>query len=63
MISTVRSNALRKRNRYMVDHADFIIAVCHGRPSGTGETVTYARGRNGKSIIVIDPVTLAVKRL
>ena len=52
-----------KRNCYMVDHADFIIAVWDGRPSGTGETVTYARGRNGKSIIVIDPVTLAVKRL
>ena len=52
-----------KRNRYMVDHADFIIAVWDGRPSGTGKTVTYARGRNGKSIIVIDPVTLAIERL
>ena len=48
----------------MVDHADFIIAVWDGRPSGTGKTVTYARGRNGKSIIVIDcPVTLAIERL
>ena len=47
----------------VVDHADFIIAVWDGRPSGTGRTVTYARGRNGKSIIVIDPVTLAVERL
>ena len=50
-------------NEGMVDHADFIIAVWDGRPSGTGKTVTYARGRNGKSIIVIDPVTLAVRRL
>ena len=56
-------DCMDKRNCYMVDHADFIIAVWDGRPSGTGETVTYARGRNGKSIIVIDPVTLAVKRL
>ena len=63
MISTVRSNPLRKRNRYMVDHADFIIAVWDGRSSGTGKTVTYARGRNGKAIIVIDPVTLAIERL
>ena len=47
----------------MVDHADFIIAVWDGRPSGAGEPVTYARGRTGKSIIVIAPVTLAVKRL
>ena len=50
-------------NEGMVDHADFIIAVWDGRPSGTGKTVTYARGRNGKSIIVIDPVTLAIERL
>lgn len=56
-------DCMDKRNRYMVDHADFIIAVWDGRPSGTGKTVTYARGRNGKSIIVIDPVTLAVERL
>ena len=50
-------------NEGMVDHADFIIAVWDGRHSGTGKTVTYARGRNGKSIIVIDPVTLAIERL
>lgn len=56
-------DCMDKRNRYMVDHADFIIAVWDGRPSGTGKTVTYARGRNGKSIIVIDPVTLAIERL
>lgn len=52
-----------KRNRYMVDHADFIITVWDGKPSGTGKTVTYAQGRNGKHIIVIDLVTLAVERL
>ena len=52
-----------KRKRYMVDHADFIIAVWDGRPSGTGKTMTYARDRNEKSIIVIDPVTLASERL
>lgn len=56
-------DCMDKRNRYMVDHADFIIAVWDGRPSGTGKAVTYARGRTGKSIIAIDPVTLAVRRL
>ena len=56
-------DCMDKRNRYMVDHADFIIAVWDGRPSGMGKTVTYARGRDGKVIIVIDPVTLAVERL
>lgn len=56
-------DCMDKRNRYMVDHADFIIAVWDGRLSGMGKTVTYARGRDGKVIIVIDPVTLAVERL
>ena len=56
-------DCMDKRNRYMVDHADFIIAVWDGRPSGTGKTVTYAHGRSRKSIIVIDPVTLADERL
>ena len=56
-------DCMDKRNRYMVDHADFIIAVWDGRPSGTGKTVTYARGRSRKAIIMIDPVTLAVERL
>ena len=46
----------------MVDHADFILAVWNGKPSGTGRTVTYARGK-GRTVIVIDPVSLAVKRL
>ena len=51
-----------KRNRYMVDHADFILAVWNGKPSGTGRTVTYARGKK-RTVIVIDPVFLAVNRL
>ena len=35
-------DCMDKRNRYMVDHADFIIAVWDGRSSGTGKTVQYA---------------------
>ena len=27
----------------MVDHADIILAVWNGNPSGTGQTVWYAR--------------------
>jgi uncharacterized phage-like protein YoqJ len=55
-------DCMDKRNRYMVDHADFILAVWNGKPSGTGRTVTYARGKN-RTVIVIDPVSLAVNRL
>lgn len=55
-------DCMDKRNRYMVDHADFILAVWNGNPSGTGRTVTYARGKK-RTVIVIDPVFLAVNRL
>ena len=29
-------DCMDKRNRYMVDHADYILAVWNGCPSGTG---------------------------
>lgn len=54
-------DCMHKRNRYMVDEADYIIAVWDGRPSGTGKTVQYAR-RQGKPITVINPKTLAVEK-
>lgn len=56
------ADCMDKRNRYMVDHADYIIAVWDGKPSGTGKTVMYARSK-GKIIIKIDPTTLTVERL
>lgn len=46
-----------RRNRYMVDYADYLIAVWNGKPSGTGKTVRYAQ-RQGKPVITIDPYTL-----
>lgn len=55
-------DCLDKRNRYMVDHANFILAVWNGKPSGTGRTVTYAREKQ-RAVIVIDPVSLTVNRL
>ena len=36
-------DCLRKRNRYMVDHADIVLAVWNGSPSGTGQTVWFAQ--------------------
>ena len=53
-------DCMHKRNRYMVDQADYIIAVWDGRPSGTGTTVAYAQ-KQGKPIKVINPKTLEVQ--
>lgn len=55
-------DCMDKRNRYMVDHADYIIAVWDGKPSGTGKTVMYAQSK-GKVIIKVNPATLTVERL
>ncbi|MBD5560569.1 MAG: DUF1273 domain-containing protein [Clostridia bacterium] len=45
-----------KRDRYMVDHADMLIAVWNGTRSGTGYTVEYAQ-QKGVPVTVIDPGT------
>ena len=52
-------DCMQKRNRYMVDHADVILAVWNGSPSGTGMTVSYARA-TGKPVWILDPNTLSV---
>lgn len=53
-------DCMHKRNRYMVDQADYIIAVWNGKPSGTGKTVQYAQ-QQGKPVCVINPVSLDVE--
>ena len=46
------------RNRYMVDHAQVLIAVYNGSDKGgTAYTVNYARAL-GRTIVVVDPSTL-----
>lgn len=35
-------DCMHKRNRYMVDHSAYVLAVWNGKPSGTGKTVEYA---------------------
>ena len=52
-------DCMDKRNKYMVDQSDVIIAVWSGSPSGTGKTVTYGLSK-GKPVIVIDPISLEV---
>ena len=46
------ADCMHKRNKYMVDNSDYVIAVWNGSPSGTGKTVLYAK-ENNKEIIQI----------
>lgn len=49
-----------RRNRWMIDHASFVLAVYNGNPKGgTAETVRYAHTQN-RAVIVIDPDTCKV---
>ena len=51
-------DCMHARNRYMVDHANTVIAVWNGNSrTGTGSTVNYAK-KHGKSVVRIDPEQL-----
>ncbi|WP_148509904.1 SLOG family protein [Hungatella hathewayi] len=55
-----------KRNRYMVDRADYLVAVYdndHTIRSGTGMTVNYAHKKRQLPVILIHPDTAAVTKL
>ncbi len=47
-------DCMAKRNRYMVDCCDLLLAAWDGRPGGTRHTVEYARSR-GKDIRLVPP--------
>ncbi len=51
------SDCMQKRNQYMIDKSDYVIAVWDGKPSGTGSTVNYAKQKN-KKILTINPSDL-----
>lgn len=51
------ANCMQRRNKYMVNNSDFVLAVWNGKPSGTGNTVFYAE-KQGKTVIQIEPKTL-----
>ncbi len=55
-------DCMHRRNRYMVDKCDILIAVWNGSAGGTGSTVRYALSRK-KRVRVIDPQTLHVREL
>lgn len=51
---------MNQRNNYMVGKADYLLAVSDGSPGGTSSTISSA-WRKGIPIIIINPVTFAVK--
>lgn len=55
------ADCMMKRNKYMVDNSDYVIAVWNEKPSGTGNTVRYAAERE-KAIYYIDTKTLQIKK-
>ena len=52
-------DCMQKRNRYMVEHADFVLAVWDGSPGGTGMTVNYAHTLN-KVVWTLNPNTFSI---
>lgn len=55
---TYNDKCFSTRNRYLVDHADTLLAVFNGnRRSGTSSTVNYAY-HQGKEIVCFNPYTL-----
>lgn len=51
--SVYNSECMMRRNKYMVDNSDFIIAVWNGSPSGgTAKTIAYAKKLLKKTIVI-----------
>lgn len=57
--SSASSTNYLKRNRYMVDKSQRVIAVYDGAKGGTGYTVTYCR-KLSRELVIIDPHTFNV---
>lgn len=54
------NDCMFRRNRWLIDHSSFVIAVYNGSPKGgTAYTVEYAR-RKHRAVIIINPDTLQV---
>ena len=45
---------MNERNRFLVEHSSICVACWNGKPSGTGNTVRFAR-TNGNDLIIINP--------
>jgi uncharacterized phage-like protein YoqJ len=52
---------MQKRNEYMVDHVDHVLAVWDGSAGGTGNCVSYAKQQK-KDLVTIHPRSLRCTR-
>lgn len=48
------ADVMQKRNEYMVDHSDIVLAVWNGKKSGTENCIKYAE-KMGKKVEYIEP--------
>ena len=48
---------MQKRNEYMTDKCDLLLAIWNGSKGGTGNCVKYAKNKE-KGIVIIDPNTI-----
>lgn len=56
------SSCMNKRNLYMVEHSDCVIAVWSGTEGGTANTIRFAIDRH-LPVTVLDPTTLRISCL
>lgn len=47
-------NCMNDRNKYMVEHSNVVIACYNEKPSGTGNTIRFAK-ENGCKVRIINP--------
>lgn len=59
---TYTKSCLFRRNRYLVDNADLLLAVYDGQPGGTAMTVGYAR-EIGVAVECIRPMYLSAQSI
>jgi uncharacterized phage-like protein YoqJ len=50
---------MQRRNRYLVDSCDEMLAIYDGQRGGTMQTINYAKGK-GRKITIIDPSKCAI---
>ena len=55
-------DCMMRRNKYMVDSSDYVIAVWNGNPSGTANTIRYAVSRD-KPVYYVDLWDFKMKAL
>ena len=63
LLQTLYTNdCMQKRNEYMINKSDYVISIWNGTPSGTANTIAYAK-QQLKKIVCINPNTYKTRLL